>query len=140
MPAAGGPPEQLTRQGFEGLEFWFSQSPDGKLLYYSRPGGVWSVAVEGGEEREVFKLDRSSRIFNTSLEATRFGIYFVGGGTTRKPGKLMFYRFSDRSITKVAGVENPSSYGLSLSPDGRHLLYTKFTGIGSDLILVENFR
>jgi Tol biopolymer transport system component len=140
MPAPGGPPEQLTQQGFEGFESWFTQSPDGKLLYYLRPGGVSSVAVGGGEEQEVFETDPGSGIFNNALEATQSGIYFVGGGTTRKPGSLMFYRFSDKSISKVAGVESPSSYGLSLSPDGRHLLYTKFTGIGSDLMLVENFR
>ena len=116
------------------------QSSDDKLLYYVRPSGLWSVSSEGGEEQQVFKLDQSLRIINTAFEATPAGIYFVGGGTTREPGSLMFYRFSDRSIKKVTGVESPSSYGLSLSPDGRHLLYTKFTGIGSDLMLVENFR
>ena len=138
IPASGGQPEQLTRQGSE--ETWFMQSSDDKLLYYVRPSGLWSVSSEGGEEQQVFKLDQSLRIINTAFEATPAGIYFVGGGTTREPGSLMFYRFSDRSIKKVTGVESPSSYGLSLSPDGRHLLYTKFTGIGSDLMLVENFR
>lgn len=140
MSAAGGPPEQLTQQGFEGFDTSFTQSPEGNLLYYLRPGSVWSIAVNGGKEQEVFQLDPGAAIINTAFEATPLGIYFVGGGTTRKPGSLLFYRFADKSLSKVAGVEGPSSYGLSLSPDSRHLLYTKFTGIGSDLMLVDNFR
>ncbi len=139
MPAAGGAPEQLTRQGY-GFVRPFAQSPDGKLIYYPRPDGVWSVAIDGIAERQIFKLERDAEITNPGFEPANSGIYFVGGGTSRKPGTLMFYRFSDKSIHKVTGVESPSSFGLSLSPDGKHLLYTKFTGIGADLMLVENFR
>ena len=50
----------------------------------------------------------------------------------------MFYRFPNGPITKVTGVE--MRYGLSLSPDGHYLIYTKMTFTGSDLMLVENFR
>ena len=140
MPADGGPAEQVTRQGF-GFARMFTPSADGKLLYYSGPDGIWSVPIQGGEEREVFRFKRGLELRSApGLEATGLGIYFVGGGTTRKPGQLMFYRFSDKSINKVAGAESPSSYGLSLSPDGRYLLYSKFTGSGSDLMLVENFQ
>ena len=136
-PAGGGAAEQLTRKP-DGRPF--ALSPDARLIYYPRPDGVWSVPVDGGEERPVFQLDRSFAIINTGLEPTRSGIYFVGGGTSRKPGTLMFYRYYDKSIHTVAGVESPSSYGLSVSPDGKHLLYSKFTGIGTDLMLVENFK
>ena len=139
MPAGGGAAEQLTWKD-DGLGRPFALSADGTLIYYPRPDGVWSVPVDGGEERQVFELERNSEIINMGLEPTTSGIYFVSGGTTRKPGTLMFYRFSDQSIHKVAGVESPSSYGLSISPDGEHLLYSKFTGIGTDLMLVENFR
>ena len=138
-PAEGGTAEQLTQQ-VDGTEGQLALSSDGKLIYYPRPGGLWSVPLDGGEERQVFKVERDFEITSAALEPTTAGVYFVGGGTTRKPGTLRFYRFSDKSIHNVAGVESPSGYGLSMSPDGKQLLYSKFTGIGTDLMLVENFK
>ena len=96
------------------------------------------MPVDGGDEREVFRF--AGRIAGPAFEANQQGIYFVTGDSATKPGEMMFYRFSDGSFTKVASVESPSFYGLSLSPDGRWMLYTKFTSTGSDLMLVENFR
>jgi hypothetical protein len=137
MPSDGGPIQQMTRQGL-GFARSFSQSADGRLIYYARPDGVWSVPIDGGVEKNVFSFETGAS--GAAFEASPEGIYFVGGGTTQKPGELMFFSFSGKSVSKVGGVESPSSYGLSLSPDRRHLLYTKFTGVGTDLMLVENFR
>ena len=54
MPAEGGPPVQVTRTGgFEAFE-----SPDGKLLYYTKgrqTPGLWSMPVGGGEETRVLE-------------------------------------------------------------------------------------
>ena len=57
-----------------------------------------------------------------------------------RPSELFFYRFPGGPLTKVAGIEGLSQYGLSISPDGRYLLYTKWASQGSDLMLVENFK
>ncbi len=111
-------------------------SRDEKLLYYQREGALWSVPAEGGEERPVFRASGSITLGAGSAT----GIYFVVNNTTTKPGELMLYRFSDASISNVTGVDAPSGYGMSLSSDGKHLLYTKFTNTGSDLMLVEGFK
>jgi hypothetical protein len=37
-------------------------------------------------------------------------------------------------------LEQPISFGLTISPDGRTLLYEQLDNVGSDLMLVENFR
>ena len=132
IPAMGGAMEQMTRQG--AITGPFVESPDGKLVYYVRPGGVWSVPIVGGQERQVF----ASEVDPGSLEGSRQGLYFHANSSVTKNGDLMFYRFPNGPITKVAGVE--MRYGMSLSPDGRYLLYTKMTATGSDLMLVENFR
>jgi eukaryotic-like serine/threonine-protein kinase len=130
IPAAGGAPEELTRRGAA----TFAQSIDGKLIYYLRPGGIWCVPVDGGAEHEVFKSD----IEPGTLDVNRFGIYFNAPSIVTTNGDLMFYPFPNGPVTKVAGVA--LRYGLSASPDGRWLVYTKLTSTGSDLMLVENFR
>ena len=131
VAAAGGAPVQMTHQGVASPVI---ESADGKLIYYSRPGGIWCVPVAGGPEREVFESD----VDPGALEVDPRGIYFLANSSVAKNGDLMFYRFPTGPITKVAGVE--TRYGFSLSPDGRYLAYTKMTATGSDLMLVENFH
>jgi Tol biopolymer transport system component/DNA-binding winged helix-turn-helix (wHTH) protein len=132
IPATGGAAEQMTRQGT--VTGPLVESPDGKLVYYVRPGGVWCVPVAGGPERQVF----ASEVDPGGLEANEHGIYFHANSNVTKNGDLMFYRFPNGPINKVAGVE--MRYGLSLSPGGLYLVYTKMTSTGSDLMLIENFR
>ncbi|MEW5978631.1 MAG: hypothetical protein AB1898_22770 [Acidobacteriota bacterium] len=45
-----------------------------------------------------------------------------------------------RTIQTIASIENPVRNGLSVSPDGRSIIYPKLDVAGSDLMLVENFR
>ena len=129
-PVGGGAPRQLTRHGAVAP----AESQDEKLLYYSRPGGVWSVPVDGGDEREVFKLDAPY----ATLEPGRSGIYFTFPLAFQKPNDLMYYALSGKPIVRFGDVQ--TQYGLSLSPDQRYLLYTKMTSTGSDLMIAENFR
>ena len=130
IPAEGGAPELMTPLGAG----TFAQPPDGKRVYYIRPGGIWSVSVEGGPEHEVVKSD----VEPGSIDVNRFGIYFKAHSSVNANGDLMFYRFPAGPVSKVAGVT--TRYGISASPDGAWLLYTKLTATGSDLMLVENFH
>ena len=132
VPASGGELEQMTRQG--AITGPLLESGDARLIYYARPGGVWSIPVGGGPERLAF----AAEIDPGELDGNQHGIYFQANSNVSKNGDLMFYRFPNGPLTKIAGVE--MRYGLSLSPDGRHLVYTKMTSTGSDLMLAENFR
>ena len=130
IPADGGVAEQLTQRG-GGRP---TESRDGKLIYYARPGGVSSLSLNGGIEQEVFK----SNLYAGAVEASRAGIYFIANSSVAKDGDLMFFRFPDGPIMKIDGVQ--ARFGISLSPDDRWLAYTKMTATGSDLMLVENFH
>src|SRR5262249_28239374 len=136
ISADGGKPRKLGSSDKEAEMAGRVLSPDGTRQYFSRDGGIWSSQIQGGQETEVLKFDG----LVSSLQATRQGFYFVTNFTTTKPGDLMFYRFPSGPLTKVTGVESPSQYGLSISPDGRWLLYSKMTSQGSDLMLVEDFK
>jgi serine/threonine protein kinase len=62
-----------------------------------------------------------------------------GPGTDRKCS-IEFLSFATAKVKTVAPISGPPGEGLSVSPDGRFILYTQKDEAGSDLMLVENFR
>ena len=136
MPADGGEASQVTRD----RGFWPTESPDGKFVYYTKPGSLWRMPTSGGEEVRV--LDS---VFNNSYSVTKEGVYFISSLGPVQPGpgiigEIRFLRFSTGEIQKVFSVPKPVFVGFSVSPDGRSILYTQIDRQGADLMLVEGFR
>jgi Tol biopolymer transport system component len=136
MPAEGGQLTQVTSQGgFEGLE-----SPDGKFFYYAkgrRLPGIWRIPVEGGAETPV--LDHHQAGFWRVWTVTEQGIYFATAENPSRP-LIEFFSFATGQVTQIAALEKPFYLGLSVSPDGRWLIYSQLDQSGSDIMLMENFR
>jgi Tol biopolymer transport system component len=142
VAAEGGSPVQVTRHG--GVNAF--ESADRTTLYYAKgitAGGIWTVPVGRGEEAAV--LDRPGPGRWAYIHAIDTGIYFVDVTSDAKKPRdaVFFYDFATRHISQVALLENETPAGmpgLSLSPDGRSLLYTQLDSAGIDLMLVQNFR
>ncbi len=146
VPTGGGKATRITRQG----GFGPIESRDAKFLYYAkrynsshvgtdldagRAGGLWRVPSAGGDEIEILPDLR----FWDGFDVAPDGIYYIPTGG---PGNYTI-RFLDLATGKtrqVATLPKPPAGGLSLSPDGRHLLYSQIDQTGADLMLVENFR
>jgi hypothetical protein len=98
-------------------------------------GSLWKIPVSGGEERQML-LSVSNRAFSVVNE----GIYFIPEpGVDGKPS-IQFLSFATGKVKTVAPISALPMEGLSVSPDGRFLLYTQLDEVGGDLMLVENFR
>jgi hypothetical protein len=121
-----------------------SESPDGRLLYYTKVAeigpGLWSVPIDGGEE--VRLLDS---VWFGYWAVAKNGIYFIDFNVTsgsRKPVK--FFSFRNREVTEIGTVEMSVSWannpGFAVSPDSRSLLYSSLESTDADLMLVDNFR
>jgi hypothetical protein len=67
------------------------------------------------------------------------GIYLATAEDPAKP-LIEFYSFATRTVTQVATLARPFRSVLSVSPDGRWLLYSQVDQSGSDIMLIENFR
>src|SRR6516225_4615571 len=137
MPANGGDAVQLTRDGGFGPH----ESPDGKFLYYAKALGytnLWRVPVEGGTPTKV--LESLSTHLNVAFVDS--GIYFVPISTTLG-SSIQFLDLNTNRITSVANFEKRlnlgEASGLTISPDGKWLLYTQTDEGGSELMLVDKF-
>lgn len=130
IPAEGGKAIQLTRHGGE-VAF---ESPDSSFVYYSKgrnETSLWRVPVNGGDEEPV--LDS---VYFLNFAVAPEGIFFVPGHSN----SVRFFSFRTRADTLVAPIEGAAAMGLSLSPDGRYLLYSETDQQSTELMLVENFR
>jgi len=114
-----------------------AESHDGKYLYYSRSSAdstIWRMPLSGGAEEQVSGAPRPFDPSHWALVAA--GIYVVDGD-----GDLYFYRFADRSVTKVIHDGRfVTDWSMAVSPDGHEIVWAQIDVNESDLMLVENFR
>jgi Tol biopolymer transport system component/DNA-binding winged helix-turn-helix (wHTH) protein len=138
-PSGSGQVVQVTKQG----GFDSAESPDGQYLYYAKgrgESGIWRVPVAGGAETPV--LDHHQAGLTRQWAVTPQGIWFVTAEAAKRP-LIEFYSFGAGRVTTVATLENPLPSGISgltISPDGRLLLWTQMDQVNSDIMLAENFR
>ena len=65
------------------------------------------------------------------------GIYFV---PMDAPKSLRYFDFSTKQIRQIFEAQRDFGAGLSVSPDGRWLLYSQVVEYNSDIMLVDQFR
>jgi Tol biopolymer transport system component len=137
MPAEGGEALQITRHG----AFRPEESRNEKLLFYGKYGthGLWSSPVAGGEERQV--LDSIAGMNWTVAEG---GIYYLASAAESGARNMVrFYSFKTGETRQVGTAEGTLSEdfsGISVSRDGRWLLYSSISDISSDLMMLDHFR
>ena len=136
MPAQGGEAVQITRQG----AYVPMPSPDGKWIYYSKEeGGIWRVAVEGGEEVPVVEARATYSGFLFGVTAS--GIYYAGAlDPVSRTAPLKMYRLADGKTVELGHFDKPLGLFFSVSPDEKWLLYSQMDSSVDDLMLVENFQ
>jgi hypothetical protein len=117
------------------------ESLDGKFVYYAKldAPGLWKMPAAGGEETLVLDHGGQNRWALTSQGICFFDLHSSTGPTLKfynfDTGKVTLLREFSRDIRIDAG-----STALTVSPDGRWILYTQLDQSGSNLMLVENFR
>jgi Tol biopolymer transport system component len=141
MPATGGEAQPVTKGGGSAAY----ESSNGQFLFYTKArnvAGIWRVPVEGGEETLV--LDTHKAGYWSAWTVVDQGIYFLTAEKISRPA-IEFFSFATGRVIEVAMLAKPfrlATYpeGLSVSPDGRWVLYTQEDQRDVDLMLVENFR
>jgi Tol biopolymer transport system component/DNA-binding winged helix-turn-helix (wHTH) protein len=141
----GGLPVQVTKNG----GVFGSESEDGRFLYYSKLGvpGIWKMPLPGGEETRV--LDQptweftlasgGASIASVDWALGRNGIYFLDFECCSN-ATIEFFEFATHKITPIWTLTKSPGFGLSMSADGRSILYVQNEFQQSNIMLVKNFR
>jgi Tol biopolymer transport system component/DNA-binding winged helix-turn-helix (wHTH) protein len=116
------------------------ESADGTTLYFPERNlnariMMLGLGPERGEPRPVPEMPRILTETQWTLAAN--GIYFVAHGS---PRAVSFYDFATRKTRIVFHSERELDDGLSLSPDGRYLLYSQLDENNSLVMLVDRFH
>jgi Tol biopolymer transport system component len=134
VPAAGGEEERVTRGG---AAHGARESMDGKELFFKRkdgPGPLVAMRLPTGPERTLVKCVGGGWGF--ALGAA--GVYYPGCANGDPPLHL-FDPATGRD--RVLGtLDDYVPMRITVSPDGKTILYSKSVSEGADLMLIESFR
>jgi Tol biopolymer transport system component len=142
IPAEGGEPVRITENGGEDPEV----SPDGEYVYYSkrRPGAsykwidIWKVPVDGGEELPVLE----DQLFETgNWTLWQDTVVYRHWEYDKGPGMIDVFNLNTREKRRLMSFEHGAfCFGMTVSPDGQWMLYSRGEPRNTDIMLIENFR
>jgi Tol biopolymer transport system component/DNA-binding winged helix-turn-helix (wHTH) protein len=114
------------------------ESLDGTVLYFAvRPAntGLRQISLTGVFPESA--VEGLPPIRDANLwTVVKGGIYFV---PMDAPRSLRYFDFASRKVMEIFHLEKNFAEGLSVSPDGRWLLYSQVDEEYSDILLVDHF-
>jgi eukaryotic-like serine/threonine-protein kinase len=134
MPVVGGNAVQVTTKP----SAFAIEAEDGRSIFYveSRasfsPGPLWQQPLDGGAPVKLLET-----VLPISFDVVDRGIYFCESAA---PGAVKFLDFSTRRVSTIADGLGQTGSGLSVSRDGRIILFTRLDARVDDLMLVDKFR
>jgi Tol biopolymer transport system component/DNA-binding winged helix-turn-helix (wHTH) protein len=137
-PASGGDAVLISKKGTVVLNA--RESFDGKTVYFASnhdKSTLKRVALpaQPGTESNVEGIPRIRAAELWTLSRT--GIYFV---PDEAPRSLRYFDFASGQVHPIFEMGTNFRGELSVSPDGRWILYSQFGDENSDIMLVNGFR
>ena len=126
VAAQGGEPVRVTA-GTHAQE-----SVDGERLFVDDGKFLWSVPSSGPASPRIRLLERFWA--NANFRVRDKGIYLLGNRA------LSFYDFRSKAVMKMFETPHPTSWGLSVSSDGKSVLFAQIAPEESDIMMMNEFR
>jgi Tol biopolymer transport system component/DNA-binding winged helix-turn-helix (wHTH) protein len=131
-----GPAQQITTGG--GMVA--IESEDARWLYFTHYGesGIWRQPTEGGPERKIFEGPPTGNL----------NYWTLGGGhvysLSNQGGRFTIQRIdpeTGQTQTMYTLKHDPTPFaGVSLTPDGKQIIFAELARTSSGLTLVEHFE
>ncbi len=128
IAASGGNPVRITRgmvafESLDGQSLLFTRGDRGARLYCSNLDGSGEVALIEGVALRGFAVAADRNYFLKEEPKRQFAIH-----------QLLL---ASRRSSRVADIAGEPFLGLSLSPDGKYLAYTRTEQLSTSLVLAE---
>jgi len=136
-PASGGSAIALSKD-IDGVSP--QESFDGKTVYFAShaDNSTLKKTARSGQPGTESEVDGLPRVIDSGIWAlVPGGIYFV---PAESPRSLRYFDFGSRQIRPVFEADKDFGDGLSISPDGRWILYSQEGDPSGDIMLVDHFR
>ena len=116
------------------------ESADGKVLYFGRRNGDADIVMlaldhPGATPQEVSGMPKIFNEYQWTL--VHDGIYFT---PQDRPRSICFFDFASRKTREIFKADKDLGEGMSISPDGRYMLFSQVDESNADIMLVSNFR
>jgi len=98
------------------------------------------MPAAGGSETALFDFHQKS--YSRTWTVTNEGVYFAVANSNTQ-SIIKFFSFSsgiEKTIAEIDRILPGSITGLTLSPDGKWLLFPLYSQRGGDLLMIENFH
>ena len=134
IPVAGGQAVQVTTKP----ALLTLEAEDGKSIFFVESNGsftagpLWQQPLNGGAPVKL--LDS---VLPMSFDVVDRGIYYIESGGSYA---LKFLDLETRRTTMIMDNVGPTNSGLSVSRDGRIILFSRTDTRVDDLMLVDKFR
>jgi Tol biopolymer transport system component len=134
LPSGGGEAIQVTRNGGTLAREWGDSLYLTKSNPFGGPPGLWRMPLGGGDEVRLLDF-----VLSYNWDLFERGICYLNFAAD--PGPVVeLYEFDTGRVSPIIVLdEDTIPYGLSVSPDGRWILFVKREE-QSDLMLVESFH
>jgi eukaryotic-like serine/threonine-protein kinase len=135
MPMSGGPAVRVS----SGIGEMAIESRNGAYVYYTEsvdpitPSPLWRVPVKGGTAVKI-----ADGVSAATYDVLDSGVYFIE--RVAGDARLQYFDLAARTSITVASNLGNVDFGLSVSPDGRTILFARIDSSVNDLMLVENFE
>jgi Tol biopolymer transport system component len=145
VPSSGGEAVQI----WKGASYAPQESPNGEFIYYVEsidgPSTLWRLPRSGGAPVKVV-----DGVFLANFAVLPGGVYYIDrplgqGGThyvdlPTGEARLRYLDFATGRNTIVARNLGTVDIPITVSPDGRTILYARLDASINDLMLVSRFR
>jgi Tol biopolymer transport system component/tRNA A-37 threonylcarbamoyl transferase component Bud32 len=131
VASEGGASEQVTRGG-GGLA---RESADGRILYFKQrfwESPLYARALPDGPDEKI-----ADCVPAFGFTVAPSGLYYLTCGADSCPLRVRDARTGRDRV--VGSIEKPH-WGLTVSPNGKDVLYAKTVNTGADLVMIEDFR
>jgi Tol biopolymer transport system component len=132
IPEIGGAPQRVTQNGALMAEV----SWDAKQLLYSQKEGIgplFLLNLESGQERQLEEC-----AYSRNLASSPGAFYSIG--CADGPDKPLYRWDMGSGRRELLGSLTNVNLGLTVSRDGKTILYARENTSGADLMLIESFR